>query len=268
MLKLLGATVVSTAMVMAVSASAADLRRPVYKSSEPIPYTWTGLYVGAHAGGSWADNEFFDVVGGGEAAKFTAQGHFGGVQIGYNWQTGRWVLGAEFEGSLSHLRRGVLGGFCGGFQPIGCSGQQCGGFQNFGCNFGGGGCIPLGFGNFGCAGQLGARVQSLVLLSARLGYAVDRTLYFVKGGAALAHDKYVVNIAGVLSATPTDDRWGWIVGAGIEYGLTPNWSIKVEYDYIDLGTQRLSFLTAGGVAFAFDQSQQVHLAKGGINYRF
>ena len=267
MLKLLRATVVSTAVVIAASASAADLRRPVYKTPEPVSHSWSGLYVGGHAGASWANNEFFDVLGGAEAAKFTAEGYFGGAQIGYNWQTGTWVLGAEIEGSLSHLQRGVLGGFCGGFQNFGCLGQQCGGFQNFGCGFGGG-CVPLGFQNFGCAGQLGVHVQSLALLSGRLGYAMDRTLFFVKGGAAVAHDKYVVNVPGVLSATPTSTRWGWIVGGGIEYALTAHWSIKVEYDYIDLGTERLNFVSPGGVVFTFDQIQQVQLAKGGINYRF
>ncbi len=97
---------------------------------------------------------------------------------------------------------------------------------------------------------------------------MDRTLFFVKGGAAVAHDKYVVNVPGVLSATPTSTRWGWIVGGGIEYALTAHWSIKVEYDYIDLGTERLNFVSPGGVVFTFDQIQQVQLAKGGINYRF
>ena len=91
---------------------------------------------------------------------------------------------------------------------------------------------------------------------------------YAKAGAALAHEKYVVNIPGVLSVTPTDTRLGWVIGAGVEYGLTADWSVKIEYDYIDLGTERLNIASPGGATFVFDQSQQVQLVKGGINYRF
>jgi hypothetical protein len=106
-------------------AKAADLRPPVTAPLAPAgaAYDWSGFYAGVHAGGSWADNEFFDVNAGFDAAVFTAAGVFGGGQIGFNWQTGRWVLGAELEGSLSHLQRGVFGPFCGfGFGGLGCGG--------------------------------------------------------------------------------------------------------------------------------------------------
>ena len=261
---------------------------PVLKAPPYVApaYNWTGSYVGAHGGGAWADNKFFDVIGGADAAKFTANGYFGGGQIGYNWQMGSWVLGAELEGSLSRLQRGVCGqfggfnqGFGGGFGGGGFGGGgfgqqgQCGGFnQGFGGGGFGGGFGQQGFGQQGqCGGfggQLGARVHAIGLISGRLGYAWDRTLAYVKAGAALSYDKYVVNVPGVLSVTPTDTRLGWLIGAGVEYGLTANWSVKIEYNYIDLGTERLNLTGLDGVTFVFDQSQQVHLAKGGINYRF
>src|SRR4051812_16021258 len=91
------------------AAFAADL--PVLKAPPHVApiYNWTGWYVGAHGGGGWAHNKFFDVLGGADTAEFTANGYFGGGQVGYNWQMGSWVLGAELEGSVSHLRRGVCG---------------------------------------------------------------------------------------------------------------------------------------------------------------
>lgn len=247
--------VASFVFAMGAPALAADM--PVKALPPPvIPiYNWSGFYVGAHAGASWADNKFSDVIGGIDVAKFQAHGYLIGGQFGYNWQTGSWILGTEFEGSYSHLRRGVGFGF--GFGGFG--GCGFGGFGGFGgCGFGGG---------FG--GQFGARVQALGLLSGRFGYAWDRTLVYVKAGVALAHEKYVFNIPGVqLSATPTDARLGWLIGAGVEYGLTGNWSVKIEYNYIDLGTERLNVTAPGGGTFIFDQSQQVQLAKLGINYRF
>src|SRR5262245_48460256 len=100
-------------VALASHATAADF--PAVKAPAPpvAAYTWTGFYCGVDAGGSSADNTFFDVNGGIDAAVFTATGVFGGGQIGFNWQTGPWVLGAELEGSLSHLQKGVFGPFCG-----------------------------------------------------------------------------------------------------------------------------------------------------------
>ena len=247
------------------SASAADLRlkRPVAKAPPAAVYNWTGFYVGGHFGHGWADNNFFDVVAGSTAASFTAEGILGGGQIGINWQTGPWVVGGELEGSFAHVQRGVL--FCGfGFGGFGCGG---GSICTFGPSCAGQGQVICTFGP-NCFGQVGARIEHLGLLSARLGYAFDRWLAFVKGGAAVAHDKYVLNVSGVLSTIQDDTRWGWTVGAGLEYGLTSNWSLKVEYDFIDLGTQRITFAAPGGLAFVFDHTQHVHLAKLGINYRW
>ena len=76
------------------------------------------------------------------------------------------------------------------------------------------------------------------------------------------------NSIGVLAATPTETRFGWMVGGGVEYGLDANWSVKLEYDYIDLGTTRLALLSPAGLTFVFEQDQQVHLMKVGLNYRF
>lgn len=250
---------VAAALVLSGAAHAADLRpitkAPALAPAKPI-YNWTGFYIGGHAGAAWADHKFHDVVGAIDVAEFRAQGYLGGGQIGYNWQTGSWVFGAELEGSFAHLRRGV--GFGRGFGGLG------GCFTQFGinsCGFGG------GFGSqFG--GQFGAQVEALGLLSGRLGYAWDRTLLYVKGGGALAREKYIFRIpSATLSLTPTDTRYGWFVGAGVEYALTTNWTIKVEYNYIDFGTERLAPASAG-VGFLFDQSQQVQLVKGGFNYKF
>jgi outer membrane immunogenic protein len=254
------------ATVMSGAAHAADL--PVLKAPPSVApaYNWTGFYVGAHGGAAWADNKFVDVLG----ATFTAQGGFGGGQIGYNWQTGPWVFGAEAEGSLSRIRRGVFG--FGGFGGGGLGGGFCqfGGFGGFGGL--GGGCCQTGFGGgFGGFGggfcQFGARIHAIGLISGRLGYAWDRYLLYVKGGGAVADETYVVRVPDVLSAQPDDTRFGWIVGAGIEWAVSSNWSAKVEYNYIDLGTERIT-VSGGGLTVVVDHQQQVHLLKFGVNYRF
>lgn len=252
----------AAAILACGAAQAADLpRKAPIKTPVVQLYNWTGFYVGAHAGAGFAHNTFTDIVGGLEVANFHATGYVAGMQAGYNWQAGSWVLGAEVEGSYAHIRRGVGFGF--GFGGTGFCGQfgGFGGFGQFGsCGFG-------GFGGFG--GQFGARIDAIGLFSGRVGYAFDRTMLYVKAGGALVHEKYVFIIPSTaLTLTPEDTRLGWIVGAGVEYGLAQNWSLKLEYNYIDLGKESVNLTSPAGIQFVFDQSQQVHLVKAGVNYRF
>jgi outer membrane immunogenic protein len=72
-------------------------------------------------------------------------------------------------------------------------------------------------------------------------------------------------------ASATDTKWGWMVGAGYEYAFLGNWSAKIEYDYLDFGTQSITLVSVPGVTPStrtFDVSQNISLVKAGINYRF
>src|SRR5215469_11875750 len=86
--KLVAATVLIFASGAIVSGADAQ-PAPVYRGPPPpLPfYIWTGVYVGAHAGGGWAD------LGVGD----TGTGFIGGGQIGYNYQINQWVLGVEAD---------------------------------------------------------------------------------------------------------------------------------------------------------------------------
>ena len=123
--------------------------------------------------------------------------------------------------------------------------------------------------------RTGTTVENLGFVAGRVGYAFDRTLLFAKGGVAWAHDLYRAfdgdRSPEVLLATAKDTRWGWMIGGGIEYGLTPNWSAKIEVDYLDLGTERVTLVGLPGVTpatRAFDIEQSITLVTVGINYRF
>jgi outer membrane immunogenic protein len=88
----------------------------------------------------------------------------------------------------------------------------------------------------------------------RIGYAGwSNMLPYITGGAAFA--KMEINGAG----SESDTNIGWTVGAGLEYALWSNWSVKVEYLYADLGT----YVFAGGLV-----DYNTHIVRGGINYRF
>ncbi len=126
----------------------------------------------------------------------------------------------------------------------------------------------------------------LATFGGRVGYAWDRLLLFAKAGGGWAHDKFfdtaaatatipappgppTVIQAGSPEAQATANRFGLMVGAGVEYAITPNWSVKAEYEYLDFGTQRttLSPVQAGLSPFDEDIRQQMHLLKVGINYK-
>jgi outer membrane immunogenic protein len=103
----------------------------------------------------------------------------------------------------------------------------------------------------------------------------DRALFYVKGGDTFAHDKFFTTLVGnpaVAAQSTESDRWGWVVGAGVEYAFTNNWSVKAEYNHLefDRRTETLQPLPAcvGCLAFQYDIRQRIDLVKVGVNYKF
>ena len=112
-----------------------------------------------------------------------------------------------------------------------------------------------------------------------MGYAFGRTLVYAKGGAAWEHtnvDMAVNNNPGqhFLASANSYSEWGWTAGGGVEYALTPAWSLKLEYDYLGFGTanvatpyvpgNRLPGRPVGPIAGLSSDVQEVKL---GINYK-
>jgi outer membrane immunogenic protein len=244
MKKLLLASVGIAVLALSGAASAADLSRaPVYKAAAPAEaiFSWTGFYIGAHVGYGWGSKDWDQTFSSGGFAldntvsSVEPQGFLGGGQIGVNWQTGQWVLGLEADGSWTDA-------------------NDCG--VGFRINPTFNGCNQA---NWYATG------------TARLGVAVDRALFYIKGGAAFAGEEQNVTLRGLLTTnTPDEVRFGWTVGGGIEYALAPNWSVKAEYNFMDFGSENYTFnyVTPVGLVERWDISQQVHVAKIGINYRF
>jgi outer membrane immunogenic protein len=111
-----------------------------------------------------------------------------------------------------------------------------------------------------------------------VGYAWNNWLLYVKGGAAVASDKYQTyfNATGLQIDTANETRWGGVVGAGVEYGFTPNWSFALENDHMFMGTNDVNALNNGlRPAFpavtlsATDRIRQdVDMFTARVNYRF
>jgi outer membrane immunogenic protein len=94
----------------------------------------------------------------------------------------------------------------------------------------------------------------------RIGYAFDRWMPYITGGAAFGD----VKMTPVGGASETDTRFGWTAGGGLEYAFMGAWSAKVEYLYVDLGKANCSVATCG----ANDVTFKTSIVRGGINYHF
>ena len=195
------------------AASAADMYRKAPVAAPVIApitaYNWTGFYAGANIGGEWLRDKMNDGV---VAPTVTPGSVTGGVQAGYNFQTGPWVLGVETDVGYGH--------------PVKSS--------------------SIGRVEKDWSGSVRARA----------GYAFDNVLLYGTGGLAWANFKLDD------SATPvrrTTARAGWTLGAGAEYAVTKNISVKGEYLYADYGKANVGVVS-------HDLSD--HTVRVGVNYKF
>jgi outer membrane immunogenic protein len=246
--KFLLATVGLVALGMTAPASAADLAaRPYTKAPPPIIapiYNWGGFYIGANGGYGWS-NQCIDVTAiNGITNVFaegcrSAGGGVAGGQLGYRWQAGSWVFGLEAQGDWANIRtsRASL-------------------------------LFP--------GDTWKSNINGLGLFTGQVGYAWDATLFYVKGGAAVANQRYDLfnTFTGVGLAQAERTRWGGTVGVGVEYGFAPNWSAGIEYDYLWRVSDSRTFLTPGLVAplgigsITANTRSDVNMITARINYRF
>jgi outer membrane immunogenic protein len=227
--------------LMAAPAIAADLGAPAYKAAPPAmtTYNWNGVYIGGNGGIGWG-RKCWNFLGAAAAPVsldegcFDVTGGLAGGQIGVNFQTGRFLVGVEFQGDWARIDGNAQSNVA-GFAAFNNRSQID------------------GFGTF----------------TGRLGYVLDTNLIYVKGGGVWAHEKHTVRTASADVLSASESRFGWTVGGGFEFGFGPNWSLAFEYDYLGLGTKTLSFApVAAGFAGSNESIRQdIHTATVRLNYR-
>jgi len=227
---LLLAAVSLVALSAAAPALAADLAaRPYTKAPAMVAaiYDWSGFYIGINGGGG-SSHATWDFVGVGREGSHDATGGTVGGQIGYRWQSGQWVFGVEGQGNWA--------------------------------DFSGDNTSAL------FATRNRTEIDAFGLITGQVGYAWNNVLIYVKGGAAVVSDKYEISsTAGALLASTSDTRWGGTVGAGLEYGFAPNWSVGVEYNHIFLSDKDVTF---AGFAGTERIRQDVDMGLVRLNYKF
>lgn len=119
-------------------------------------------------------------------------------------------------------------------------------------------------------GTLRAESGGMATLTGRLGYAWERSLYYVKGGAAWSRASYTATVATAPASTFSADetRSGWTIGFGYEHAFRNAWSGRLEYMLMDFGDDQVALRAPTGNLLIADIDSQIHVIKLGINYRF
>jgi outer membrane immunogenic protein len=250
------------------SASAADLS-PVYKAPQVVPAVgWTGFFIGGNIGEGWgraADPGFAFVdspavpfstiagLGGLQYPNLSPRGTVAGGQLGYNWQSGTWVLGAVADMQASEMK---------------ASGSNI--------------VTLLGTAT---VQSISAQENWLATVRGRLGFAANNWLVYGTGGLAVGEVNSTLGFSiptpalggtFAMAGSQTTTKVGWAAGAGVEYALTRNWSLGAEYLHFDLGRDTVTAtpvvnttpLASGGASLSATQRFSGDIGRALVNYRF
>jgi outer membrane immunogenic protein len=243
-------TALSALLATSMAANAADAYARPYSPPPYVPpayvapvFTWTGFYLGGNIGGAWRNDNLSDTLSGLNFSNGNNNGVFiGGGQLGFNWQVSNFVLGFEWDidGAANNNNTGTV------FVPA------------------------LG------TIQVTSNNRWITTLAARFGVTNGYWLFYGKaGGGWVGNDDFTINnltTGTSITASNNNTNSGWLVGAGIEWAFAPNWSAKVEYNY--LGLDDRTFIVPAGVpgflpGDTFTQSNRnIQMVKVGVNYLF
>lgn len=217
-----------------------------------ISQNWTGVYVGVNAGaaqGGQSDvtttetlnNKFLNRK---QYGSISPSGGFGGIQTGYNWQHNNFVLGVEGD-----IQGGGISDSTSGRAAIGG-----GTFYNLATS---------------------SKLNWFGTARLRAGYAVGNFLVYATGGLAVGSTEYQQNFtdnvqySALYSEKKT--RTGYVLGAGVEYAVSKNLSVKLEYQYIDLGRANVDAPESGpvpGYVLHTEFRPNFQIARLGVNWKF
>ena len=249
----------------------------------PPTWTWTGFYLGGNVGHSWGRDSgpmtLGDVFGVDE--KPHLDGFIGGGQIGFNWQANNWVFGleADYQGTG---QKGSATATCPGGSVTSVNSLCTRGHVGDTINDP---ALPVNV-------SLSEKLESLGTLRGRVGFAVmPMLLPYVTGGLAYGQVRVTETVSGTdvfgtpgangATFTPVDESFGtkttktgWALGGGVEGVLLGNWTGKIEYIHVDLGTVSGSFTTSlttpagNSLVAGFSSHVTDNIVRVGLNYTF
>ena len=200
--------------------------------------SWTAVYAGLHAGGLWglSDWQFGNAPINAGPFQVQTSGFLGGGQIGANYQLSGLPLVVGVEAEISAVSASGAG--------VGVSGSP----------------------------------RTITSIAGRAGLVSNATtLVFVKAGPAWLRTNYesippaFSTPASTFTPNIIETKSGVLAGVGAEFLVTPSWSAKLEYDYMDFGSSTVNFgnaIAPLGAPQTYTVRQRDHAVKFGINYLF
>jgi outer membrane immunogenic protein len=247
---------------MSGAALAADMemtrKAEMAVKAQPLPISsWTGLYGGVNGGAAFGNTTgtlttFAPMVANGATPQANLgakhDGGFGGVQLGFNWQTGGFVYGVETDIQGADIGRTATTTTAGtaNLLPRASTGRD--------------------------------HIDWFGTVRGRAGIALDQVLFFgtaglAYGGVHTSASSIVLpaGAGGVFTGTTANTRVGWAAGAGVEWGFAPGWSVKGEYLHVDLGSSNVTILDPVNFPNASATYRFNHAfdsIRVGVNYKF
>ena len=268
-----GLVIASVAIVAALSDGALAAKKPAKPAPQiaaadppPLPpavHNWSGFYTGVNAGIAWGafnpttSTASDGTIGPATTPVFNSAGHQagdplgfgGGVQAGYNWQSGHWLAGIEGDVEYLHL------------------------------NFPARTYVPFVGNNNTAVMSAYDNANWVASLRPRLGWADGDWLFFLTGGPAVTkyEDEFsiwVVNSSGGDQFWQTSGlrawRLGYAAGGEVERAIGNNWSVKAEYLHFDFDSATATQVQSTNQHQVITQSAglKADMVRLGLNYRF
>lgn len=239
---LAGAVQLASAADMAPAPAPMPAKGPM---APPVAmYNWNGFYIGANFGYGWNDISTDSTKqSGGDLVSSSSNrnGVFGGGQLGYNWQFDpNWLIGIEADIDAADIT---------GTHDVCSDASHCSHSDGKNDWFG--------------------------TLRARVGFVQNNWLFFATGGAVWLHGSTTRTITanptpsfvGLAASTSGTDA-GWTVGGGVDWGIAPNWSVNLEYRYMDVKTSRDLIYSASTLNRHNESDEKINTVRVSIDYHF
>ncbi|UXN03411.1 MULTISPECIES: outer membrane protein [unclassified Bartonella] len=259
----------AAALIAATAANAADIVQPAPYEPAPVvtvpTFSWTGAYVGGQIGGTWSDSNVksernigFLPVGYTQGVNWSPDGNgfVGGLYAGYNFEVGNnIVLGAETDFVWGDVKDSYSSVARYGIDPL----------------------SPYNYNSEGNIKQKWAGATRV-----RVGYAMDRFMPYVAGGVAYtkvdtngrnyltsANPASLAEVPGSsLGYSTSNTMTGWTIGAGVDYAVTDNVLVRLEYRYADYGDKTNTYTHTTGQTFKEKIDYKSNDVRVGVAYKF
>lgn len=257
----------AAALIAATAANAADIVQPAPYEPAPVvtvpTFSWTGAYIGGQIGGSWSDSNVrternlgFQPIGYTKGTNWSpdGDGFVGGLYAGYNFEVGNnVVLGAETDfvwgdvkDSYSSIDRYTADSVY----------------------------------NYNAEGKIKQKWAGATRV--RVGYAMDRFMPYVAGGVAYTKVETsglnyltsanpaapTVQAGSALGYNASNTLTGWTIGAGVDYAVTDNVLVRLEYRYADYGDKTNTYTHTSGQTFKETVDYKSNDVRVGVAYKF